>query len=72
MIEEIESAIKEGKIVALEEDRRTGELSIHTFDDDRSLLLAYFAGADTSEKFEYTPRVLFIKEIYEPEPIHQI
>ena len=72
MIKEIKEAIRQGKIVALEENRRTGEVSVRVFDDSRSLLFAYFAGIDTPEKLESAPEVLFIRDIYEPAPIYQI
>ena len=72
MIKEIKEAVRGGKIVALEENRRTGKVSVRVFDDSSSLLFAYFAGADTPEKLESAPEVLFISEIYEPAPIYQI
>lgn len=72
ILEEIEKGIRKKKIVALEKDKATGEVTVHTFDDDRSLLSAYFAGADTPEKYASTPKVLFISELYEPAHINQI
>jgi len=72
MIKEIKEAIRKGKMVALEENRRTGKVSFRVFDDSSSLQLAYFTGADTPEKLESAPEVLFIRETYEPVPVHQI
>lgn len=72
MIKEIREAIRQGKIVALEENRRTGKVSIQVFDDSSSLQLAHHAGADTPEKLESASEVLFITDLYEPTPIYQI
>ena len=70
--DEILEALKEGKMVAIEKDRKTGEVKFGgSYDDDNDAALSY--SADSPEGMMcLPPQVFFIKGIHMLSPSNQL
>ena len=68
---EMLDALNQGKIIALEEDRKTGEIKFGgAYETDNFAALAY--SADNPAQAECLPKVFFVKGVYRLSPNYQL